>query len=267
MRVVVLGLEGSFRGHALIEECRNLGFDVDRFFGLNGSLFRESLGNYYDSGAATTLLGREMTPGEIGCAWSHQQIYKDFVATCESWLIVLEDDAVILPGFVEVAHKLHLIQDGPNVVLFQSAGGTSIGRPTAAGFRRIAHGLAGTYAYAINRDAATTAVTRSRNRVDYVADWPFRWSTHVRFWTPCWAVAGHRETESQILGRNHLHMAAPLHSSTSRLLSLITGKRVRALRRQGIPTSTLIKRELLYPLLNRFFRLLNATRAELLNGR
>ena len=43
---------------------------------------------------------RRMTPTEIGCAWSHRNVYKRLIDSDEKYALVLEDDTILAPGIV-----------------------------------------------------------------------------------------------------------------------------------------------------------------------
>lgn len=262
MKVVVLGLEDSFRGSQLILDCQKLGFEVEKFYGLNGSLLEENLSTYYDSSAAMALLGRALTLGEVGCAWSHQRIYERSLTSGDQWTVVLEDDAVILSGFLEAINNLEQLPPGPNIVLLSSPNGTLTGSQARTGFRRIIHGVAGAYAYAINREAAQIAASRWNQRVDYVADWPYRWSIHIQFWTPLKPLAAHRETPTQILFRDTMELSPWVMSRKIRVTQLISGRRIRNLRKHRVSWQTIIMREYVYPIRNRYSTYLTSLRLD-----
>ena len=42
-----------------------------------------------------------MSPTEIGCAWSHRNVYKRLIDSQEEYALVLEDDAVLAPDIVQ----------------------------------------------------------------------------------------------------------------------------------------------------------------------
>ncbi|MDI1302414.1 MAG: glycosyltransferase family 25 protein [bacterium] len=55
--------------------------------------------------------GRDMTDGEIGCALSHQMAYDRILASGQERAFVLEDDARLLPGFLQALQATHEIAD------------------------------------------------------------------------------------------------------------------------------------------------------------
>lgn len=56
------------------------------------------------------LIDRPMTDGEIGCSLSHQHIYEKVLKEGHQYAMVLEDDALLLPGFAD-ALKAAIGQD------------------------------------------------------------------------------------------------------------------------------------------------------------
>lgn len=55
--------------------------------------------------------GRDMTDGEIGCALSHQSVYDRILASPQERAFVLEDDARLLPGFLQALQASAEIAD------------------------------------------------------------------------------------------------------------------------------------------------------------
>ena len=44
---------------------------------------------------------RRLSPTEMGCAWSHRNVYKRLINSEEEYALVLEDDAVLTPEIVQ----------------------------------------------------------------------------------------------------------------------------------------------------------------------
>ena len=66
--------------------------------------------NYNDQDRSDTDTQR-MTPTEIGCAWSHRNVYKRLIDSDEKYALVLEDDAILPP---EIVPFLELIPKIPS---------------------------------------------------------------------------------------------------------------------------------------------------------
>ena len=79
----------------------NLPFEiVEAVDGL--TLTADELAGVYDPALAATFGGRELTVGEIGCALSHLRLYQRMVDEHIEEAFILEDDAVIHPGILEL---------------------------------------------------------------------------------------------------------------------------------------------------------------------
>lgn len=59
-----------------------------------------------DQQRARVDYGRDLVPGEIGCAVSHFLVWREVAATADSHVVVLEDDAEVLPHFDRVVGEL-----------------------------------------------------------------------------------------------------------------------------------------------------------------
>jgi glycosyl transferase, family 25 len=89
----------------------------------------------YSSREALIHTGRELTPGEIGCSLSHLAVYRKMID--EGWdeVVILEDDAVVDPAFIEIlSQRGSLPRDWDLVLLCQNRpvysfwGGQRLGR-------------------------------------------------------------------------------------------------------------------------------------------
>jgi len=61
---------------------------------------------YYDRQKALRIELRDMTPGEVGCALSHQKVYDMIAERGLPYALVMEDDAVVSPDLPEVLKRL-----------------------------------------------------------------------------------------------------------------------------------------------------------------
>jgi len=76
------------------------GLDYELFFGKDKQQFSidelKAIGVYDEEAAKNHhRYGKPMQGGQIGCAWSHAEVYKDIVAKCYQRVLILEDDVVI----------------------------------------------------------------------------------------------------------------------------------------------------------------------------
>lgn len=118
------------------------------------------------------VLGRNLLPGEVGCALAHRRIYETSAA---EWTLILEDDASFsAEHLIAVERAVSRLDSRPAIIhLFDNQSHTST--PT---LRRLFHRPSGTVAYIINR-RAKSALTRLESIG--TADWPVS-SAGVRFY-------------------------------------------------------------------------------------
>ncbi|MEI2267167.1 glycosyltransferase family 25 protein [Erwinia sp. CGal63] len=113
MRVFIVNLERSMeRKKALQERCGQLGLEVEFIKAVDGkALTNEEIKK------ATTPLNYAFLPGEIGCALSHQFIYKKMINEKIKAALILEDD-VTLPDFLpSMLEKISLNKTQAEVLL------------------------------------------------------------------------------------------------------------------------------------------------------
>ncbi len=127
------------------------------------------------------LLGRVMTPGEIGCAVSHLALWHR-IATTLPRAIVLEDDCHLTPGFAEAVSGVEALAGTWDLVLLghrstrrdAEAGATPArgGRPLGAAHRlaRLVEFATGSYAYAVSARGAER-LARFAEPIRMPADW------------------------------------------------------------------------------------------------
>lgn len=94
--IYVITLKKSKKRHTLLKETLN-GIDYEIFWGVDGSkldLDQVQVEGLYDSELAQKKIpfGKELKPGEVGCALSHLGVYKDILANGYDNALILEDD-------------------------------------------------------------------------------------------------------------------------------------------------------------------------------
>lgn len=98
--IYVITLKRSKERQVRINEIlRGLNYEI--FWGVDGSkldLKKIRNAGKYDPEITTTKipLGRELTPGEIGCALSHLEVYKDIKSNGYQKALILEDDISVV---------------------------------------------------------------------------------------------------------------------------------------------------------------------------
>ncbi len=55
----------------------------------------------YDRSAAIRNFGRELHPGEVGCALSHLKALREFVHSGSDYALIFEDDVILSDGFTD----------------------------------------------------------------------------------------------------------------------------------------------------------------------
>ena len=123
-------------------------------------------------------------PGEIGCYLSHLKAMETFLRSEAAWCVIFEDDAEVLPGFVEVLRALGERTDWDMVKLFNFHSGLPVrkGRLTAT-HDLVVHLTRTTSAaaYAVNRRAAKRLLESMLpmvEQLDHAHDRP--WETGLR---------------------------------------------------------------------------------------
>lgn len=101
---IILGLASDFRGEELVSHLRELGIEPLVFYGFD---YRNSNCEVLDYSLkertrTRVWLGRDITSGEIGCAKSHESIWRRFLDSEAEWLFVYEEDAVIGDNYLEM---------------------------------------------------------------------------------------------------------------------------------------------------------------------
>ena len=144
-------------------------------------LDQAKLNNIYDDAAARRRMGRSLTPGEIGCAASHLDVYRRMVADATGAAVILEDDALLGSQFLMVLDRLlaTVDPDRPQAILL-----SHVVRYSAWGGRRVdkIHSLYrpyeayGAHAYLITV-AGARAMLAAFRRVAAVGD---DWIQHMR---------------------------------------------------------------------------------------
>jgi glycosyl transferase family 25 len=103
--VYLINLERSTdRRHAMETQLRALQLDWTVFIAVDGMQRKEELLSFVEVSAFERNVGRRIMPGEIGAYLSHLGVWRAFLATEKEHLLVLEDDVVFGPNFLEAIH-------------------------------------------------------------------------------------------------------------------------------------------------------------------
>jgi glycosyl transferase, family 25 len=128
-RAAIERLNEEFDGIYVITLARNearhqsireglAGLDIHLHWGVDGAcLAQHEAASSYDEAQARSLYGRPLSPGELGCALSHVNVYRDALEKGHERILVIEDDVVLnhtnltqVPGiFAELPEKWDLL--------------------------------------------------------------------------------------------------------------------------------------------------------------
>lgn len=125
--IVMLGLRESFRGEDELKRLQSK-YKASVFWGFRGEDLSASLTNY-SSEQAKFWFNRELTSGEIGCAFSHKEILLHFSNEPIDFLVVIEDDVKLDPK-VDLQNLLQQLRQAEleSMVLVCMAGKTAVSR-------------------------------------------------------------------------------------------------------------------------------------------
>ncbi len=106
MRTFVISLkDAAARRNFMTQQLEKLGIDfefLDAFYGAD--YYNDE--KYFARKSSRRYEKRLMTPGEIGCALSHQAIYRKMIDENIPYALIFEDDAVISPDILKVLPEL-----------------------------------------------------------------------------------------------------------------------------------------------------------------
>jgi len=263
----ILGLESSFRGHKLITSLRDPIFEIEKFYGLDArNLSREVLLKYYCPEKTTILLRRQISPGEIGCAYSHNLIYQKIIKASIDCALILEDDAMPLsmdklistmiefqnnpkfrekPCVLQLGSKSFSIKQSKELIL-----------PTR--FPQY-----GTYAYMLNLPAARELFNPTL-RVYSTADWPLTAMNVKWFRTP--SILVEDMSNISLISRGRVEIFAQdtsyrkrLNQKIKRRMQLLTGLQIFNAHSKGMEWKLIFKWEFFfkpYRKINELFRII-----------
>lgn len=106
INIFIINLERSVdRRQQILERLKQLGLEAEVFSAYEGAKLPDG-GKRYNGRKRRLFFGKDLTPGEIGCAYSHLGVCELMLQRGLSHALVLEDDAVLyqhLPQAIEAA--------------------------------------------------------------------------------------------------------------------------------------------------------------------
>ena len=112
MKTFVINLErDSEKRLSMVKQLVATKLDFEIVPAIDGKLMPEvELNAAYDQERALKFIHRRLTAGEVGCALSHLKVLRHIVSTAIPMALVLEDDALITTGALDVLKTLEHLQ-------------------------------------------------------------------------------------------------------------------------------------------------------------
>lgn len=95
----------TVRRQQMQQRLSDLGLAYSLFPAIDGRAEQQRLYQQVDVAAFQRNVGRDVLPGEIGCYHSHIEVWRQFLASGDEVLLVLEDDVVFGPDFMNALHE------------------------------------------------------------------------------------------------------------------------------------------------------------------
>ena len=131
--IYVINLPNSTsRRHEMENQLTKLGLPFTIVEAVDGNALEQSyIDKYYSSPESQRLHGRELTRGELGCAFSHISIYKKMITDGSDYVVILEDDIYIGESFRKYISLLPelLSEDWEMINLISDTASAPIGNP------------------------------------------------------------------------------------------------------------------------------------------
>jgi GR25 family glycosyltransferase involved in LPS biosynthesis len=172
-KYVIVGIRP--RGNVLLKELSEI-YKKDAVLISYNGFTNPSTKFIYDLRTSSKIMRREMTLGEIGCAYGHLLAYKN--ALTADWLIVLEDDTYLNGDINKIENILRKMNNRPTVIHLDDQ---DLSHPNTQFYTYpFSKRPYRTHAYAINAAAIAVAV-KTQKMIISTADWPIQWRYSVLF--------------------------------------------------------------------------------------
>ncbi|WP_241189797.1 glycosyltransferase family 25 protein [Enterobacter ludwigii] len=113
MKIFIVNLKKSVERRKKMEAQLNaLGLSAEFIEAVDGRLMSEE-----ERKGVTANVNYAFLPGEIGCALSHQKIYKKMIDEKIGEALILEDDVVLNDDFKNVLEHITVPEVRPSVIL------------------------------------------------------------------------------------------------------------------------------------------------------
>jgi len=196
LQIYILGVGARFRGEHLLGKIKDNGYSCEIIWGEDALDMPRGLSRI-SRFQSKFVNNREISIGENCCAIGHQRILKTFLASGQSWALIMEEDANILedisliealtknkpsPTIMHLAGIEHILQSTHEETFWLREVHTEKLADEEIVLFRVVGNVFGAFGYLINREAAKIAVAGNR-RLNFpqLADWPSTWRYKIRF--------------------------------------------------------------------------------------
>lgn len=185
----VLSLSDRTRNPAVLNELSSVGYEpvLVQAIDTRAASMRE-LSQLSRQRLSRILYPRALSSGEVGCSLSHQNVISD-ARTDARWILVLEDDALVLPEMSQLSSILNSLDPTRPTALSLFCDDTvslaKLKRETDAdsvNLIQLAQPPNRTVAYVLSARAAHIAREGAVGRVMHRADWP-PWASRLTWFT------------------------------------------------------------------------------------
>ncbi len=158
MKIFIINLENSVaRRLQMQKQMSNLGLPFEFIKAVDGRLMSDK-----QIKQATSIINYAFLPGEIGCALSHQLVYKKMIDDNIDTALILEDDVILHADTGNILVNLNLSNNRPEVVLLSRVN-KYLKKPTRniTGHYSLhkTHQATTAHSYLINKQAAESLLT------------------------------------------------------------------------------------------------------------
>jgi len=215
LQIYILGVEARFRGEHLLEKIKGNGYSCEIIWG-EDALDRPRGLSLISRFQSKFVNNREISIGEYCCAIGHQRILKTFLASGQSWALILEEDANILedisliedltknkpgPTIMHLAGIEHILQSTQEETFWLREVRTEMLADEEIVLFRVVGNAFGAFGFLINREAAKIAVAGNRRlKFPQLADWPSTWRYKIKFFISDKAFISVESKGSELVG-------------------------------------------------------------------
>ena len=117
MQIFVISLKQSVKRRKYIsEQLDKLGLSFSFFDAYLGTYYYNNP-EYYDDKKAKKLIHRALKAGEVGCALSHNAVYKKISDEQIPYALILEDDAILSDDLPDLLNKIEQFIKNKNCIV------------------------------------------------------------------------------------------------------------------------------------------------------